>query len=792
MSAPPVPALADPLEPAPSLAHGCAFACAAVAVALALGLAVERAVSVDAPVGTTVLFSSAIVISAARGGFYAGLCATALAALALGLFELRPLYSLRVSAVGDAMLLILFLAEGAALSAAGAAFGRGPVARSRAQRYAAAMGTVGAAVLVKVLFGDGLPRAVPFMLFYAAVAFAAWFGGIGPALLATGTAAASAAFLFFEPRYEFRVASPERAAQLVAFVAEGGLIAVCGQVAEVLRARAAASARAARAYWGELRATEERLRRQNAALAELARRDDAGALPDALAALTEVAARTAQVARASVWLFDPTRTVLRCEDLYEPAAGAHSRGAELAAAPFPAYLSAVATGRSLAAHDARTDARTAELLAHLEPLGVTSMLDAPVRVGGAVAGVVCLEHVGPPRRWAADEEQFAGSVADLVALAVKRAELRDATDRLRRAQQLESVGALASGVAHDLNNLLTPVLAGADLLRDTVPPESTPLLDVMRGSAERGAALLRQLLGFARGTAGASGPTALALAVEQVAPVLRIALGKSVELITDADPNAPKVALAGIQIDQLLLNLCTNARDAMPGGGTVRVTARARDLAPGAPELPAGARPGTYVALAVADTGTGIAPDVLERVFEPLFTTKPAGKGTGLGLSTCRDIATAAGGFVTVQSEVGRGTTFAVFLPAVGPGAPAKPDSGEVPLGRGELVLVADYDASVRAFACGILEAFGYATASAATADELAARCAAPGPNLRAVVLDADLPGADPAAVPCGLVLAVPLGRAAPPNAVPVTKPYDRNALLRAVRRAIDAPPTGS
>ena len=188
-----------------------------------------------------------------------------------------------------------------------------------------------------------------------------------------------------------------------------------------------------------LRDNEARLRKQNSSLVELARGDDLyrGDLPAALKGITEVAARTVEVERASVWLYEEDRSCIVCLDLYERSLDCHSKGMRLQTADHPAYFAALEEGRAIAAHDARNDPQTREFAeSYLGPLGITSMLDAPIRVSGRIVGVVCLEHVGPIRRWTPDEESFAGSSADLVTLATEASERKRAEDELAKAQAL--------------------------------------------------------------------------------------------------------------------------------------------------------------------------------------------------------------------------------------------------------------------------------------------------------------------------------------------------------------------
>ena len=252
--------------------------------------------------------------------------------------------------------------------------------------------------------------------------------------------------------------------------------------------------------------------------------------------------------------------------------------------------------------------------------------------------------------------------------------LHDVTERKRmearffRAQRLESLGTLAGGIAHDLNNVLTPILMAVKLLqKDRTEAQRRELLTTAQASAERGAEMVRQLLSFAGGVEGPREPLHLKPVVREVQTLLTHTLPKSVRIRVDLPPDLWLVAGDQTQLAQVLLNLCVNARDAMPQGGALTISAANATVNEELARLNDGARPGPHVLLAVTDTGTGIPPEVLDKIFDPFFTTKEQGKGTGLGLSTVLGIVRSHGGFVNVYSEVGQGEPL-LRLPA-GPGA---------------------------------------------------------------------------------------------------------------------------
>ncbi|MBA4062318.1 MAG: hypothetical protein C0501_01165 [Isosphaera sp.] len=410
---------------------------------------------------------------------------------------------------------------------------------------------------------------------------------------------------------------------------------------------------------------------------ELARLEMAGLvvneqnpLPAVLRRLCEVSADTLGVERVGVWLLTADRAALRCVTLFERSRREHSEGVTLSVADFPGYFREVGGRRVLPVEMAQTDPRTAELRdAYLVPLGITSMLDAPVLLRGEVAGVVCHEQVGPAREWTTEDRDFAMSVADAVAAKMKAAELLIATSALRHhaglappGERLEAVGRVAAEVAHEFKNLLTIVLGNAELLatRPDLPPDVAARVAQIAGAAERGTALVRDLLDFGRPPNGSPAVLDVADAVERFVPFLRTAAGATHPVTFTRGPNGGRVLVDRANLERALLNLVLNARDAMPGGGPVGLHVAVEQAAEGA-----GGPAGAYVRVDVSDAGAGIAPEDRERVFEPFVTTKPKGKGTGLGLAVVRRVVDRAGGFIRVDSEVGRGTTVRLYFPRV-------------------------------------------------------------------------------------------------------------------------------
>ncbi len=289
---------------------------------------------------------------------------------------------------------------------------------------------------------------------------------------------------------------------------------------------------------------------------------------------------------------------------------------------------------------------------------------------------------------------------------------RSLEEQLHQAQKMEAVGRLAGGVAHDFNNLLTILVGYGEHLLTQLPP-GDPRRELVRGmmnAGDRAATLTRQLLAFSRKAIVEPRILNLEDVVAETDSMLRRVIGEDVDLVTLFDPEVGNVKADPGQLTQLLLNLAVNARDAMPTGGRLTIEVRNVEVDQSYARVHAEARPGPYVLLAVSDTGCGIPPDVLPRIWEPFFTTKEVGKGTGLGLAVVHGVVKQAGGHVQVYSEPGRGATFKIYLPRV----QERPSSGKsnpgvkiMPRGTETVLLVEDEDA-VRALAHHVLTACGY------------------------------------------------------------------------------------
>jgi PAS domain S-box-containing protein len=314
------------------------------------------------------------------------------------------------------------------------------------------------------------------------------------------------------------------------------------------------------------------------------------------------------------------------------------------------------------------------------------------------------------------------SERSIIAYTVDLSSRRQLEEQFRQAQKMEAVGQLAGGVAHDFNNLLTVILGYSDLLAGRLKPGSVESeeLDEIRKAGERAASLTRQLLAFSRQQVLERMVLDVNDLITDIEKMLRRLIGEDVELVTVLDPALHRVFADAGQLEQVIMNLAVNARDAMPRGGRLTIETANVELDEAYARLHATVRPGSYVMIAVSDTGVGMNGETLACIFEPFFTTKGLGKGTGLGLATVYGIIKQSGGYVWVYSEVGKGTTFKIYLPLVEEGGEAEPVPAAEPdaLHGSETVLLVEDEQSVRTLSRSILEGYGYTVLEAASGKE--------------------------------------------------------------------------
>jgi two-component system cell cycle sensor histidine kinase/response regulator CckA len=280
-----------------------------------------------------------------------------------------------------------------------------------------------------------------------------------------------------------------------------------------------------------------------------------------------------------------------------------------------------------------------------------------------------------------------------------------------RAQRMESIGTLAGGIAHDLNNILAPILMAVQMLELKAADESSRrMLELLRTNTERGSEMVKQILSFARGVSGERVAVQPRHLIKEVVKILKETLPKSIEVKFFIVEDLWLINGDATQLHQILMNLCVNARDAMPAGGTLNITADNTVVDETYAKMMLSAQPGRYVRIGVSDTGVGISPDNLNQIFDPFFTTKEIGQGTGLGLATVMGIVRSHHGFVNVYSEVGKGTQFTLYLPAFesSPVQQSPPARSGLISGRGELILVVDDEQAIREITKTTLETFNY------------------------------------------------------------------------------------
>ena len=352
--------------------------------------------------------------------------------------------------------------------------------------------------------------------------------------------------------------------------------------------------------------------------------------------------------------------------------------------------------------------------------------------------------------------------------------------RFLRMQRMESIGALVSGIAHDLNNALVPILMGCGFLRsESLNEEAQQILSTMETSARRGADMLRHVLAFARGVESKKSPVQLKLLLREMEKIARDAFPKTIRTRADFSNDLWPVLGFTTQLYQVLMNLCINARDAMPNGGQLTLRAENIQLDQNAAQLPPDAKPGAYLLVTISDTGEGMSPEIIQKIFQPFFTTKELRGGTGLGLSTSLDILKDHGGFITVKSQPGQGSQFSVYLPALTtPVAEAAAELSRLPSGNGEWILLVDDEVSICEITKAALENYGYRVLVANSGPEAVTLYSQKQNDVKVVITDTGMPFMDGHATSIALkkinpALKIVMASGGAPDKSPTEAPMD-------------------
>lgn len=357
---------------------------------------------------------------------------------------------------------------------------------------------------------------------------------------------------------------------------------------------------------------------------------------------------------------------------------------------------------------------------------------------------------GGDYRWIEDQQSLIrdaeGKPTEIAGVWTDVTEKKLLETQVLRSQRVESIGTLAGGIAHDLNNVLSPIMMSIDLLKmKAQDDEALAILASVESSAQRGAKMVRQVLSFARGMDGERMAVKVSPLIDEVTKIVKDSFPKNIRIEQHLANRLWSLKADPTQLHQVLLNLCVNARDAMPQGGTLTLSAQNIFIDEPYAAKKIHARAGPHLKIEVKDTGTGIPPAIIDRIFDPFFTTKDFGKGTGLGLSTSLAIVKSHGGFIELESDTHLGTSFAIFLPVddvVDPSLPP-PNGQERPRGNGETILLVDDEAIVRDVTAQILKTFGYNVELASNGAEAVALYQTQRENIAAVLTDVMMPVMD-------------------------------------------------
>lgn len=396
-------------------------------------------------------------------------------------------------------------------------------------------------------------------------------------------------------------------------------------------------------------------------------------LSDSWLELAELVCAALRIDRIGIWVLSEDDTEIRCRYLLQRSAGQVFQGAVLHAQDFPNYVAALRERRTIAVDDALSSPVTRELRkAYLEPLGITSMMDAPIYVNGRIVGVVCHEHVGPMRQWSEAECAFAGAVADNAARLYLEYQRQHAVTALHQYQhdlmelrRMEAVGRVAAEIAHDFRSILGAAMGFAELIHTTpgLTPQVSGYAQRIVDALQRGLKLTENVMSLGTHETGSPRVLDVCETIDALAPMLQVLMGESIKMELIYERPVSRIFMDSSQLERALLNLTMNARDAMPDGGVLTIS-----VAESSPQTPTGeanAAGTADVVIKVADTGIGMDAATRAKALTPFYTTKGS-KGSGLGLAIVNQIVARAGGAIQIDSEPGRGTTMRISLPRIG------------------------------------------------------------------------------------------------------------------------------
>ena len=415
--------------------------------------------------------------------------------------------------------------------------------------------------------------------------------------------------------------------------------------------------------------------------------------------ITERATRALRVSRANIWLFqDQQPHILECIDQYDALSHSHTSGAELDTNTLPDYVHALRQERVIMANDAAADPRTKEFAQDYLPANnIKSMLDAPIRMGGNVVGVLCLEQMETPRTWNEEEASFVGTMSDFATIAMTNHEKSVAETALIQSQKMESLGRLAGGIAHDFNNLLTVISGAAETLKIKLEREypEERMLNLIFEASERASRLTKNLMAFGGQQYLQMQNFSIETLLNGVRSLTEGIIREDINIIYEYDNAEHYVNGDLTQLEQVILNLMINGVDAMPNGGVLKLNVHQES---------------ERIGVSISDTGGGMSKEVRSRIFDPFFTTKGE-MGTGLGLSISLGIVHQHGGSLTCVSSNSKGTTFELWLPLSTPDLDYELSQDAAPLptevAQQKILLVEDEE-DVRRVVTNMLETIGF------------------------------------------------------------------------------------